>query len=417
MSRVQQRNKQGAKVGTRVRATHQVGMALLLTSLLSSASLGNDREIGQAISARLRAEQQSQNLQGFQVNLKVDDGVASMRGSVADEQQLARVLDITRRVPGVRLVVNELRVENSPAKPKGPAFAEGLRQPPSAMSTVSNPFAGGSYDSGNVRVASNSSPLGDPTAAHQPVAGLLPDGTLAPPQFTGPGPAQGTMLTGPVGNGVPWGNMATNPYAQAGGGIPRVSLPGAAPMGHYGQGGPMPGQRAMAGRQPMARNPMQRQQGYSQPAAGPRPIRVASAMQTNYTPGPMGPGGGMAQGAGCYQDGSGGGFDGSYGAGDDGGGSYDGGGYSSGGPMPQGMPGSGGGISGAMSDNPSLPPYAWPSYASHPNYAALTYPTQYSPTAWPYIGPFYPYPQVPLGWRKVMLEWDDGWWFLDFKAK
>jgi hypothetical protein len=44
----------------------------------------------------------------------------------------------------------------------------------------------------------------------------------------------------------------------------------------------------------------------------------------------------------------------------------------------------------------------------------LTYPKQYSPTAWPYIGPFYPYPQVPLGWRKVTLEWDDGWWFLDF---
>jgi hypothetical protein len=61
-----------------------------------------------------------------------------------------------------------------------------------------------------------------------------------------------------------------------------------------------------------------------------------------------------------------------------------------------------------------LPNYAWPSYAPYPNYAALTYPKQYSPTAWPYIGPFYPYPQVPLGWRKVTLEWDDGWWFLNF---
>jgi hypothetical protein len=20
-----------------------------------------------------------------------------------------------------------------------------------------------------------------------------------------------------------------------------------------------------------------------------------------------------------------------------------------------------------------------------------------------------------MGWRKVTLEWDDGWWFLDFK--
>ena len=66
-------------------------------------------------------------------------------------------------------------------------------------------------------------------------------------------------------------------------------------------------------------------------------------------------------------------------------------------------------------DNPQMPGYAWPSYAAYPNYAGLTYPRQYSPSAWPYIGPFYPYPQVPLGWRKVTLEWDDGWWFLDFK--
>jgi hypothetical protein len=66
-------------------------------------------------------------------------------------------------------------------------------------------------------------------------------------------------------------------------------------------------------------------------------------------------------------------------------------------------------------DNAQMPGHAWPSYASYPNYAAVTYPQQYSPSAWPYIGPFYPYPQVPLGWRKVTLEWDDGWWFLDFK--
>jgi hypothetical protein len=74
-----------------------------------------------------------------------------------------------------------------------------------------------------------------------------------------------------------------------------------------------------------------------------------------------------------------------------------------------------GGMGGAVNyDNAQMPGYAWPSYASYPNYAALSYPQQYSPSAWPYIGPFYPYPQVPLGWRKVCLEWDDGWWFLDF---
>lgn len=65
-------------------------------------------------------------------------------------------------------------------------------------------------------------------------------------------------------------------------------------------------------------------------------------------------------------------------------------------------------------ESPNMPGYAWPSYSAPQNYSALTYPKQYSPSAWPYIGPFYPYPQVPLGWRKVALEWDDGWWFLDF---
>jgi hypothetical protein len=73
------------------------------------------------------------------------------------------------------------------------------------------------------------------------------------------------------------------------------------------------------------------------------------------------------------------------------------------------------GVAPARFDQPCMPNYAWPSYASYPNYAAVTYPKQYSPSAWPYIGPFYPYPQVPMGWRKVTLEWDDGWWFLDFR--
>ena len=83
-------------------------------------------------------------------------------------------------------------------------------------------------------------------------------------------------------------------------------------------------------------------------------------------------------------------------------------------PMPAYVPGPGNSPPPAAYDQPNMPACAWPSYASYPNYAAVTYPKQYSASAWPYIGPFYPYPQVPLGWRKVSLEWDDGWWFLDF---
>ena len=92
---------------------------------------------------------------------------------------------------------------------------------------------------------------------------------------------------------------------------------------------------------------------------------------------------------------------------------YGGGGQPVGGlgtPVPGPIHGGGG-----ISSSANLPGYAWPGYAASPNYAALSYPKQYSPAAWPYIGPFYPYPQVPLGWRKVQLEWDDGWWFLDFQ--
>lgn len=82
-----------------------------------------------------------------------------------------------------------------------------------------------------------------------------------------------------------------------------------------------------------------------------------------------------------------------------------------GGPVPEGpaIPGGGPGV---QAGNPN---YAWPSYAPHPNFSAVGYPTVYPWQAWPNIGPFYPYPEVPLDWRAVTLRWDDGLWWLDFK--
>lgn len=65
-------------------------------------------------------------------------------------------------------------------------------------------------------------------------------------------------------------------------------------------------------------------------------------------------------------------------------------------------------------DEPYMPQKAWPSYASYPNTAAVQYPKRHCASCWPYIGPYYPYPQVPDGWRKVTLEWSDGYWQLDF---
>jgi hypothetical protein len=65
-----------------------------------------------------------------------------------------------------------------------------------------------------------------------------------------------------------------------------------------------------------------------------------------------------------------------------------------------------------MQPPPPLPPYAWPTYAPYNNYSKVAYPTQYPLQTFPFIGPFYPYPKVPLGWRSVTLKWEDGhWWF------
>jgi hypothetical protein len=173
-------------------------------------------------------------------------------------------------------------------------------------------------------------------------------------------------------------------------------------QGQYGQQ-PNPNHLAprqpMSSQRPMAANRMQapRRNNMPMPMGNRPPIQLAMAQQQ-----PMQrPMGAMQAGCNC---GPGGGYDG---------GGYGGGGMMGGPPAAMGyVPG---GQSGAVNyDNAQMPGYAWPSYASYPNYAALSYPQQYSPSAWPYIGPFYPYPQVPLGWRKVALEWDDGWWFLDF---
>jgi len=61
---------------------------------------------------------------------------------------------------------------------------------------------------------------------------------------------------------------------------------------------------------------------------------------------------------------------------------------------------------------PPMPPYAWPTYAPYNNYSRVAYPLAYPYEQWPFIGPMYPFPRVPLGWRSVTLTWEDGhWWF------
>jgi BON domain-containing protein len=61
---------------------------------------------------------------------------------------------------------------------------------------------------------------------------------------------------------------------------------------------------------------------------------------------------------------------------------------------------------------PPLPPYAWPTVAPYNNYSRVAYPLAQPYEQWPFIGPMYPFPRVPLGWRSVSLTWADGcWWY------
>jgi len=109
-------------------------------------------------------------------------------------------------------------------------------------------------------------------------------------------------------------------------------------------------------------------------------------------------------------------------------------------PLPGNMPGNAGGMRQLPSQNqmipepipvgqsgmsysydvnpPKMPPYAWPSYAPTNNFSRVAYPEAYPANAWPFIGPVHPFPKVPLGWRSVKLEWDDGhWWFSQCATK
>lgn len=82
-------------------------------------------------------------------------------------------------------------------------------------------------------------------------------------------------------------------------------------------------------------------------------------------------------------------------------------------PLPEPIPMFRGNMPGFTEANPPrMPPYAWPTYAPYNNYSRVAYPEAYPWQSWPFIGPVYPFPKVPLGWRSVKLEWDDGhWWY------
>ena len=314
---------------------------------------GRADELAASVASRIR---DSGELSGYRVSVKSNGGTVWLEGRVSDEGQLAAAVRLAESSPGVERVVNRLAIAAGDAEPPGsdPARA-------AAVSSFSVP-------------ASASSLAGlKPAAAAKPSRGPRPTGALTAETAA----AGGLPLPRP-------GRTVLNPESIR----------------------PAGGVRPTALRQPVV-----------MPADIPGLADgVAGAVADGQiVPGTMRfsePGGGFVDGGGVPQGMSRQGIVGQQEVPLPGGA----GGYG-GRPLPMGSAGVGAPPIPMRGDGPNMPNYAWPSYAAYPNYAALQYPTQYSPTAWPYIGPFYPYPQVPLGWRRVSLEWDDGWWWLDFDER
>lgn len=360
-----------------LRVTWALAVGVLALPMAAWAASA-DQDVAQQIADSLR---QSGRLKGYSIAVKYKDGTARLEGTVRAPQQAEQATELANRHPAVKRVINNLAVDANPAalpvdnrpaaptQPQPQSQAQGIEARPASTQLQSNP-------------ASVLMSRPQPQAAPIPTRQELPmPVVMMPPQ---PGPTGVTPTPEQPFRQVSMPRQAENVAARP---VPAPQMQQPAPTMAGMPAGlqPMPNARPiqsllaqappqpMQGRMPMNARPVS-QQPMQYHAQGGRPMPVSYRQ----------PGMGMPPG---YQG--------------------------AGGPSPEYV-NPGVGTAPAVYDQPHLPNYAWPSYAPYPNYAALTYPKQYSPTAWPYIGPFYPYPQVPLGWRKVTMEWDDGWWFLNF---
>lgn len=385
-----------------------LGLAIAaITALGPASAFGGDREIAEEIMTRLKGSRDSGALKDFTLDMKVDQGVVLFRGSVSESEQKQLVLSAAEGVEGIEKVVDEVAVKAAKAAEK--ATEPQPVEPPAATSDQSlrNMLTAGLQQPAETK----------PEVAFEPIIADAPQSVAA--LEIAPGQVQTTAaveLAAPAGlsdQQVVAGVVQALSAAQKDGrlkgfGVDVKCLDGIVSIeGRAGSAEQRQRIISIAESAPGVQGIDQAITVIGQPApALSRPTGVPAQLASNRmapvnvdqvpamaSPYHMNQPVPVAQAATPVM-----------------------GSPAMGMPM-QGTPvamNHGAGVGAPRYDAPNLPNYAWPGYASYPNYAALTYPQQYSPSAWPYIGPFYPYPQVPMGWRKVSLEWDDGWWFLDF---
>jgi len=333
------------------------GVVVAVTTVLVPLwAMAGNQEFAEQVAKNLRA---SGALYDYKIGVMYQDGTAWLRGTVCSEEQARTAMDLVSKMPGVTRVENRLTVA-----PPTPTVAS---QPPQTST---------------LQFARTQDNLATPQGSLRPAGGAF-----AAEQS----PRVGRSTVGGVSSIADraWQSVAMKRLQQA----PEEPQPE-----------PKTAQAVASSYVAAPAQPVSAQTAPAGESARPRPASQAAAPSNKwvrpvpvaYTQAPAAPAAPEAQPtpipapapmAAAPVGGA---------------------------PIPAYVAGTGGGIAPARYDQPCMPCYSWPSYASYPNFAAVTYPRQYSPTAWPYIGPFYPYPQVPLGWRKVTLEWHDGWWNLDF---
>lgn len=317
-----------------------------VATVMPALAFGGDREIAKAVMGELQQLKAAGSLKGFDIDLKVQDGVVFLDGKVASRSQRSMVAQAAADAVGAENLVNNLAVADAAVKPA--STQQPTSQPAASDAAVTDAI---------ISRLQNLKSSGQLRGFEMDVSTVNGD----------------VWLRGKVSNGHQKDLILD--AARHARGVARViddiTVTEASPV-------------------------RQVSNSVLAPADGmPTPIPQGSSMPVVGQPVPMTPQAFAPSGLASAQMG----------------GSY------SGAPVPMQGAGAVYGAGAARYDQPNLPSYAWPSYAAYPNYSAVTYPKQYSPSAWPYIGPFYPYPQVPLGWRKVSLEWDDGLWYLDFSSK
>lgn len=329
-------------------------------STQAPASKGQNQKVADDIAVALR----NARLQGYDIEIEYKNGTATLKGRVTDPKQKDKATQVVQKLQGVQHVDNQLILTTKPAA----ADRMIADAPRGGVQQASHNSAGPRADrvkqvNFEAALAETVEPVSNNQAVAEQIAAAISAANIDGYDIEVRYQNGVAMLGGSVGT-----NAQRIAAEQAVRQIPAVqSVQNQLRTTQEPARGPAPGpQTAYAG-------PQGPYGGPQAPMMGPQgPIHPA-AFQGAMAPGPVQPVGGYAHGG--------------YG----------------------GNP--------AMYNGPSLPDYAWPSYAQYPNSAAVTYPQQYSASAFPYIGPFYPYPQVPLGWRDATLRWDDGQWNLQFRQR